>query len=139
MTNSPRLIPELDVSDLDTALDFYTRVCGFDIRYQRVEEQFAMLDFAGAALMLQSATGNGRRLRTAPLERPFGRGINLQIEVDDVDALHHRVAASDEIIVVPLEERWYGTDDGEVGNRQFVGADPDGYLLRFFEDLGSRV
>jgi catechol 2,3-dioxygenase-like lactoylglutathione lyase family enzyme len=24
------------------------------------------------------------------------------------------------------------------GNRQFVVADPDGYLLRFFQDLGER-
>lgn len=24
------------------------------------------------------------------------------------------------------------------GNRQFVVADPDGYLLRFFSDLGQR-
>ncbi len=26
----------------------------------------------------------------------------------------------------------------EVGNRQFVVQDPDGYLLRFFSDLGER-
>jgi len=25
-----------------------------------------------------------------------------------------------------------------VGNRQFVVPDPDGYLLRFFQDLGER-
>jgi len=26
----------------------------------------------------------------------------------------------------------------EAGNRQFVIADPDGYVLRFYEDLGRR-
>jgi hypothetical protein len=26
----------------------------------------------------------------------------------------------------------------EAGNRQFVVTDPDGYLLRFYEDMGSR-
>ena len=36
-------------------------------------------------------------------------------------------------------ERWYRKNGAEVGNRQFVVADPDGYLLRFFEDLGSRA
>ncbi|HEY0476960.1 MAG TPA: hypothetical protein VGD37_05520 [Kofleriaceae bacterium] len=37
-----------------------------------------------------------------------------------------------------MEERWYRRNDHEVGNRQFVVADPDGYLLRFFGDLGQR-
>lgn len=37
-----------------------------------------------------------------------------------------------------MEERWYRVNEQETGNRQFVVADPDGYLLRFFEDLGLR-
>lgn len=40
--------------------------------------------------------------------------------------------------MIELEERWYRPDAFEAGNRQFVVADPDGYLLRFFEDLGRR-
>jgi catechol 2,3-dioxygenase-like lactoylglutathione lyase family enzyme len=89
-------------------------------------------------LMLEEAAGPGRRFRTAPLEYPFGRGINLQIEVADVDALHARVAAAGLTFVVPLEDRWYRRGANEHGNRQFVAADPDGYLLRFFTSLGSR-
>ena len=30
-------------------------------------------------------------------------------------------------------------DRVENGNRQFVVADPDGYLLRFYTELGQRV
>jgi uncharacterized glyoxalase superfamily protein PhnB len=53
-------------------------------------------------------------------------------------------------IVMPMEERWYRVDvvqpggrwqtvgPTEVGNRQFVVADPDGYLWRPFQDLGQR-
>jgi hypothetical protein len=41
-------------------------------------------------------------------------------------------------LFVPLEERWYRRDDVLLGNRQFLVQDPDGYLLRFFEDLGER-
>ena len=49
-----------------------------------------------------------------------------------------------------MEERWYRVDVAEpggrwttagpveAGNRQFVVADPDGYLWRPFRDLGSR-
>ena len=54
-------------------------------------------------------------------------------------------------IVLPMEERWYRVDVAqpggrwqragptEAGNRQFVVADPDGYLWRPFEDLGARL
>jgi hypothetical protein len=42
-------------------------------------------------------------------------------------------------IVRELEERWYRRGDTRLGNHQFVVADPDGYLLRFFQDLGERA
>ena len=37
-----------------------------------------------------------------------------------------------------VEEKWYRRDGFEVGNRQILVQDPDGYLLRFTEDLGER-
>jgi catechol 2,3-dioxygenase-like lactoylglutathione lyase family enzyme len=135
---SARLVPELDVADLDRSLRFYVGVLGFAVRYARAEERFAYLDLDGAELMLEEAAGPGRRFRTAPLEPPFGRGINLQIAVPDVDAVFARAAAAGFVAVVPLEERWYRVDARELGNRQFVVADPDGYLLRPFTDLGAR-
>jgi catechol 2,3-dioxygenase-like lactoylglutathione lyase family enzyme len=134
----PRVVPELDVSDLDLSRRFYVEVCGFNVRYERPEERFLYLDLGGAHLMLEEAGGPGRRFGTAPLERPFGRGMNLQIEVADVDALHARVRADGAPVPIPLEEKRYRRDAEEVGNRQFVCADPDGYLLRFFTDLGAR-
>jgi catechol 2,3-dioxygenase-like lactoylglutathione lyase family enzyme len=132
------IIPELDVSDLKAALGFYVGVVGFTCLYDRPEEKFAYLDLNGAQIMLQQADGPGRRFRTAPLEHPYGRGINLQIEVDDSAKLYERVREKGFRAEIPLEERWYRSDDIECGNRQFVVADPDGYLLRFFTDLGER-
>ena len=132
------LVPELDVADLEASLAFYVGVLGFTVRYSRPEEQFAYLDREGAELMLEAAAGPGRRLRTAPLEHPYGRGMNLQIACSDVTALYARVTTTDAEVVVPLETRWYRAGDLELGNRQFVIADPDGYLLRFFQDLGER-
>jgi hypothetical protein len=52
--------------------------------------------------------------------------------------LHARVVAAGFTLVVQLEDRWYRRGANEHGNRQFVVADPDGYLLRFFTSLGSR-
>jgi catechol 2,3-dioxygenase-like lactoylglutathione lyase family enzyme len=132
------LVPEIDVSDLDASLAFYESVCGFAVVYDRPHERFAYLELGGAELMLQEAAGPGRRFRTAPLEPPFGRGVNFQIEVSDVDALHERCASGGLEIVIALEEVWYRTDHGTEGSRQFVVADPDGYLLRFFTNLGHR-
>ena len=88
--------------------------------------------------MLEQADGPGRRFRTAPLEYPFGRGMNLQIEVPDVDHLHAQALKAGAAIYIALEERWYRRGDEETGHRQFVVIDPDGYLLRFFTSLGGR-
>ncbi len=61
-----RLVPELDVSDIERSLAFYINVLGFSVLWSRPEERFAYLDFEGAQLMLQDAAGPGRRFRTAP-------------------------------------------------------------------------
>ena|ERR1039458_4966513 len=134
----PKLVPELDVSDLNASLAYYTSLCGFSISYERPNERFAYLQLEGAELMIQEARGPGRRFRTAPLQRPFGRGMSLQIEVASVDAVHERLITAGHNVIVAIEERWYETTEGAVGNRQFVVADPDGYLLRFYTGLGRR-
>lgn len=145
------LVPELDVTDLATSSRFYAEVLEFRVLFERPAERFVYLVRDGVELMVQEAAGPGRRFRTAPLEPPHGRGINLQLPVDDVDALHARAVAAGADIVVPLEERWYQVDvvgesrsrwrikgPTKAGNRQFVLADPDGYLWRPFLDLGVR-
>jgi catechol 2,3-dioxygenase-like lactoylglutathione lyase family enzyme len=138
MTAPPPLIPELDVEDLAASLRVYTGVFGFSVLFERPEEQFAYLDLEGVHLMLEEAAGPGRRFRTAPLEKPYGRGVNLQIRVSDVDGLHRQAVHAGLAIVTDLEERWYRRDGQERGQRQFVVADPDGYLLRFYTYLGIR-
>ena len=99
MSNAPLLIPELDVADLDRSLAVYTEVFGFSCHITRPEERFAYLIRGGIHLMLQEAAGPGRRFRTAPLEHPYGRGMNLQIEIDDVDALYASVQRERELLI----------------------------------------
>ena len=135
---TPPVVPELDVANLTLSLRFYTDVLGFKCRFERPAEQFAYLTRGPVHLMLEQADGAGRRFRTAPLEHPYGRGINLQIEVSDVDLLHAQARNAGATIYVSLEERWYLQGDQEVGIRQFVVIDPDGYLLRFCSSLGRR-
>jgi catechol 2,3-dioxygenase-like lactoylglutathione lyase family enzyme len=142
------LVPELDVTDLAGSLRFYIDIVGFGVVFERRPERFAYLALEDAELMLQEAAGPGRRFRTATLERPFGRGVNLQIAVPDVDAVLESMLRSGIEPVVPVEDRWYEVEvvspvgrwnvsgPMRAGNRQFVVADPDGYLLRFFTSLG---
>lgn len=137
------LTPELACTDIKASLPFYTEVLGFDIQYQRPEEGFAMLIRQGSRLMLDqigtvSITGTDRTWAAGPLEYPLGRGINLQMQTTNVDALYAKVQQSGAKIFLPMEEKWYRRDDVLLGNRQFIVQDPDGYLLRFFEDLGER-
>jgi catechol 2,3-dioxygenase-like lactoylglutathione lyase family enzyme len=136
MRTSPRLVPELVVSDLANSLSFYRGLLGFRTAYERQERRFAYLEKEGAELMLQQPVG--RSFVNGDLAQPYGRGINLQIEVSDIAALVASVRAAGFPLFLELEDRWYRKDDVEVGNRQFVIADPDGYLLRFLQDLGSR-
>jgi len=106
------------------------------VLYDRPEERFAMIDLAGARLMLEQADGPGRRFRTAPLEQPFGRGVNLQIEIADVRATYARVVENGAAVLIPLERRWYRVGELERAQDQFVVCDPDGYLLRLISILG---
>ena len=138
MTDGPALVAELDVTDLSRSLGAYMGVLGFRCAFQRPEERFAYLMRGEVHLMIEEAGGPGRRFTDAPLVRPFGRGVNLQMRVPDVEALYDATRCSDLAMVLPIEERWYRQGSTEAGQRQFVVADPDGYLLRFFTPLDRR-
>ncbi|HET8729261.1 MAG TPA: VOC family protein [Alphaproteobacteria bacterium] len=133
-----KLVPELYCSDFDRSLSFYTGVAGFAVRYARPEERFAYLVREGAELMIEQPKGSGRTWLAGDLEAPYGRGMNLQIEVGNVDALRARFDEADWPIFMPMEEKWYRADEALLGNRQFIAQDADGYLLRFFQDLGMK-
>jgi len=131
------LIPELSITNFENSLDFYTKILGFTIDYQREEEGFAMLSLEGSQIMIDQI-GKGRTWETAPFEHPLGRGVNLQIEVKSIDPILERLRLNNTNLFLDTEEKWYRKDDTELGNRQFLVQDPDGYLLRFTEDLGER-
>ena len=138
MTKQPTLIPELQVLDYDKSLGFYTRLAGFEVVYDRPEENFAMLETNGARLMIEGLTTKTRSWLVGPMERPFGRGMHLQIEVQNVEHLYHHFKKAGYRIFFELDEKWYRVNDIEIGHRQFLVQDPDGYLLRFFEKIGNR-
>ncbi len=131
-----RLVPELDCSDFEVSLAFYTGVLGFKLRYGRPEKKFAFLEREGAEMMLEELSSES--WLTGGMTPPYGRGINFQIEVDDVAALREAVRAAGVALYREIEDAWYRAGDAYTGNRQFLVQDPDGYLLRFFQNLGRR-
>jgi predicted enzyme related to lactoylglutathione lyase len=133
----PALIPELVCSDYLKSLKFYTEVLGFTVVYDRPESFFAMLERQGARLMIEQYDCNGR-WNVGEMIPPFGRGINLRIETTDIQELYVRIEAIKIKIFMPMEEKWYRAHETFVGNKQFLIQDPDGYLLRFFENLGDK-
>ena len=130
MNHLPALVPELDVANLERSCHFYICGIGFTELFSRTEEAFCYLHLGDAHLMLEQADGPGRRFRTAPLEPPYGRGVNLQIAHPDLEAAANRLQSANATFVVPMETRTYRTGDSHVQVRQFVVADPDGYLIR---------
>ena len=142
MTNTGRndlaaLVPELTVSDFAASLTFYTDILGFRMLYGRPEERFAYLEREGAQIMIEQPVD--RAWNTGTLEQPFGRGINLQIACSDATALRDRCLAHGLTLYMDLEDAWYRRDARLLGCRQFLVQDPDGYLLRLSQDIGTRV
>ncbi len=134
-----QLVPELTVSSYTNSITFYCDVLGFKRQYERPDEGFGFLVLGDAQLMLDQADrGRTFAVDDAPLEKPFGRGINFQIEVQEIEPILARLRDAGVPLYLPPEDKWYRVGTEERGNRQFAVADPDGYLLRFFENLGTR-
>ena len=137
MTSEPGLVPELSVTDYEASRHFWCDLVGFSLRYERPEEGFGYLVLGNAHLMLDQIN-HGRTWATGPLEPPLGRGINLEVQVEDLDAAWRRLTQAQWRIFVEPEEQWYRAGDIEIGVRQFLVQDPDGYLLRLQQEMGER-
>jgi catechol 2,3-dioxygenase-like lactoylglutathione lyase family enzyme len=132
-----RLIPEFYVSDLGRSLRFYTDVLGFEVEYTRSDPPFALLSYQGSQLMIQETRPDDRH--TGALEYPYGRGVNLQIDSDDIDELVRALRAENYLSRKEPAEYWREIAGGALaGTREFQVLDPDGYYLRFAQDLGQR-
>lgn len=131
-----KMIPELSVTNLENSLKFYQTI-GFKIEYERPENKFAFLSLGEIQFMLQEISKDDK-WEIAPLLYPFGNGINFQLEVENVDKIYNSLKDYNYKIAFEIEENWYRQDNKLLGNKEFLVQDPDGYLLRFSEDLGCK-
>ncbi|KMT52782.1 bleomycin resistance protein [Pseudomonas fildesensis] len=139
MMQRNKLVPELTVTDLSKSLEFWVSFLGFEVAYQRLEEGFAYLDLDGAQVMLEQVDPLANQWQTGALERPFGRGMNLQVDVAAVLPLLQRLDEAAYPLFKTCKDVWYRAGEVEVGQREFLVQDPDGYLVRLVERLGERA
>ena len=127
-----KLVPELYCTDIYRTKQFYVDVFGFEIKYEREEEQFVYFTLDGVDIMVEGINGVGRRWLTGEMNAPLGRGVNFQWDVADIDAIYARVQqAAPNSIYLEMETKAYQVGDQVAVQKQFIVQDPDGYLFRF--------
>ncbi|MGC9458228.1 bleomycin resistance protein [Vibrio genomosp. F10] len=130
--SSFKLVPELYCEDIEVTKKFYVEVFGFEVKYERVEEEFVYFTLNDVDIMAEGINGVGRRWITDKMEKPFGRGVNFQWDVSEIDELYFRVKASvPDSIFLEMETKEYQCADQVAVQKQFIVQDPDGYLFRF--------
>ncbi len=72
------------------------------------------------------------------LEKPYGRGVNLQMELSDIQPIYQRLLENNVTLHREIKDAWRETGDMLTGSREFWVQDPDGYLLRFCQPLGDK-
>lgn len=138
------LVPELYVTDIQQSLQFYCDILGFDIDYQRLEQNFALIRLEDCRLMLEqyhaptaatAAEFSQGHWRTAPLDYPLGRGVNFEFSLSEIMPIYQRLQAAHHPFKLDMHTKSYRVHDTNVTVRQFLIMDKDGYLLRFAENI----
>jgi catechol 2,3-dioxygenase-like lactoylglutathione lyase family enzyme len=133
---SLKVVPELYCTDIAVTKEFYLNVFGFSIKYERVDEQFVYFTLDGVDIMIEGISVNGSRWLTAEMAKPFGRGVNFQWDVNEIDELYSNVTSkAPDSIYLEMETKSYKCNDRIAVQKQFIVQDPDGYLFRFCSDI----
>lgn len=125
--NFNKLIPELSVSNIEESKKFYLNL-GFKIKYERPENKFCFLEVEENQLMIEEINNNWN---TGELEYPFGRGINISMEVNNINLIYQKAIQNNYNIFKNIMTNKYRVEDNLIEEHEFLIQDPDGYLLRF--------
>jgi len=125
-----KLIPELTVTNIEKSKTFYENL-GFKIMYERKEDKFIFLELNENQIMIQE---DNDVWETGPLEYPFGRGINISMEVKDIEKIKQNLLKINYPLFQDIKESVYRVNEKEYIDKEFLVQDPDGYLLRFTEE-----
>ncbi|PIZ67752.1 aldoketomutase [Candidatus Roizmanbacteria bacterium CG_4_9_14_3_um_filter_33_18] len=132
------LKPELYVSNFQKSLNFYTNILDFKLEYQRSDPLFAFLSYQGSQIMIQQED-NDEEWHNGKPEYPYGRGINFQIETDNIKNIIDALNKNKYPLKREVKDRWYKVNNALHGCREILVMDPDGYLLRFSQNIGKKL
>ena len=121
------LIPELSVSNIERSKLFYQKL-GFSIKYERPENKFCFLEYENNQIMIEEINDNWN---VGKLEYPFGRGLNLSMQVSNIDNFYQNALKNNLPIYKEIQIDKYRVNDRVYEDKEFLIQDPDGYLLRF--------
>jgi predicted enzyme related to lactoylglutathione lyase len=114
---------ELFVNDIAVSKDFYSRVLKFTAGEQHAGGYTPMKHGSvSLGLNLRSNLPEDHPVQTTANERP-GRGVEIVLEVDDIDAMYALVRSQAWPVSSELQQQPWGL-------RDFRIVDPDGYYLR---------
>jgi catechol 2,3-dioxygenase-like lactoylglutathione lyase family enzyme len=135
------LVPELWCSDFEASMWFYTEAVGFEVVQQRGRDPHAYLSLHGSQIMIAHWHLDGAWVPWHPqdMAQPYGRGINLQFMVPDVDDMYQAVLSRGVSPLIEIYDSEIWKTDCMAFRRQFLIQDPDGYVLRFSQSLRTRA
>lgn len=123
-----KLVPELSVTNIEISKHFYIDILNFKLEYERKKDKFAFLSYNGSQIMIEQINDNWN---VGTLEYPFGRGINFQIETNEIEAISKRLNEHKVEIYKDIFKSEYTAGDEVFVEQELLVQDPDGYLLRF--------
>lgn len=126
-----KMVPELSVSNINASKKFYIDILGFKVEYEREEDRFTFISFDGIQLMLDEGV-NGS-WSTGKMEYPFGRGINFQFFIDDIEKVILNLNKNNIRLFKEPFVSEYRINLERQKFKEILVQDPDGYLLRFSE------
>jgi predicted enzyme related to lactoylglutathione lyase len=109
--------PQLQVTDIDRSVEFYTKTLGFDVDF-RYEDFYSGIIKDGYSIHLKSGTPSIDKRKT-------NEDLDIIFLVNEIKDLYEEILSKSVEIIQPLREMPYG--------KEFYIADPDGNVIAFLE------
>lgn len=121
----PAAVPEIPVTDMNAALDYYRRQLGFDLDWGGADGGIAGISQGQCRMFLTDGDFRTHHGNVSPVM--VWLNLNSKVEVDE---LHEMWNANGAKIISPPESKPWKL-------REFTASDLDGNLFRVFYDFSS--
>lgn len=131
-----QIIPLFVVSDVAANIEYLERTLGFRLHREADGGHFAVMEYRGAHLMLQSKRFYSWSRDVSLEDKPLGLGIEILIRVRGVEEVYAAAVANDAVVSRHLHSI---AESLEYCIRRFSAALPDGYAITFHEYVHTDI